>query len=91
METAKIKTRLSRVLPASPTPRSLAREMVESLVERGFDCWFGIPGRHVQALFHQLPAAGCRQVLTRHEQGAVFMADGYARASGKPAVAIATA
>jgi acetolactate synthase-1/2/3 large subunit len=52
---------------------------------------FGIPGRHVQALFHALPQAGMRAVLTRHEQGAVYMADGYARVSGRPAMVAATA
>lgn len=47
---------------------------------------FGIPGVHTLELYRGLPGSGIRHVLTRHEQGAGFMADGYARVSGKPGV-----
>ena len=41
-------------------------------------------------LYDALDGSGVRHILTRHEQGAVFAAEGYARATGKPGVAIAT-
>ena len=47
---------------------------------------FGIPGVHTVELYRGLPATRIRHVTPRHEQGAGFMADGYARVSGKPGV-----
>jgi acetolactate synthase-1/2/3 large subunit len=63
--------------------------LVEGLVARGVDTVFGIPGVHTLELYRGLAAAGdrIRHVTPRHEQGAGFMADGYARVSGKPGVA----
>jgi acetolactate synthase I/II/III large subunit len=55
------------------------------LVERGIDTVFGIPGVHTVELYRGIPGSGLTHVTPRHEQGAGFMADGYARASGKPA------
>ncbi|GLS23196.1 hypothetical protein GCM10007874_62160 [Labrys miyagiensis] len=55
------------------------------LVERGIDTVFGIPGVHTVELYRGLPGSGLTHITPRHEQGAGFMADGYARASGKPA------
>ncbi|MEM6605913.1 MAG: 5-guanidino-2-oxopentanoate decarboxylase, partial [Pseudomonadota bacterium] len=61
-------------------------EYLVQLLERyGIDTVFGIPGNHTVQLYRGLSRAGLRHVSPRHEQGAVFMADGYARASGKPA------
>ena len=48
---------------------------------------FGIPGVHNQELYRGLEEAGLRHILARHEQGAGFMADGYARATGRAGVA----
>jgi len=48
---------------------------------------FGIPGVHSQEMYRGIAEAGITHVLARHEQGAGFMADGYARASGRPGVA----
>ncbi|MEY8842109.1 thiamine pyrophosphate-binding protein, partial [Cribrihabitans sp. XS_ASV171] len=48
---------------------------------------FGIPGVHNQEMYRGIEEAGITHVLARHEQGAGFMADGYARASGLPGVA----
>ncbi len=48
---------------------------------------FGIPGVHNQELYRGIQESGLSHVLARHEQGAGFMADGYARATGKPGVA----
>ena len=57
------------------------------LAERGIDTVFGIPGVHTVELYRGLASSKIRHVTPRHEQGAGFMADGYARASGKPGVA----
>ncbi|MFQ3787273.1 5-guanidino-2-oxopentanoate decarboxylase [Halomonas sp. A29] len=54
----------------------------------GIDTVFGIPGVHTVALYRGLEGGGVRHVTPRHEQGAGFMADGYARATGKPGVCL---
>ena len=51
---------------------------------------FGFPGGAVLTLYDEIFKKGIRHILTRHEQGAAHAADGYARASGKPGVVIAT-
>ena len=60
--------------------------LVRLLEDYGVDTVFGIPGVHTLELYRGLAGRTIRHVLTRHEQGAGFMADGYARASGKPGV-----
>jgi acetolactate synthase I/II/III large subunit len=67
-----------------------ARIIVESLVREGVDVMFGYPGGMVIPIFHEIFDSPIRFILTRHEQGAIHAADGYARASGKPGVVIAT-
>ena len=52
----------------------------------GVDTVFGIPGVHTLELYKGLAGSSMRHVLVRHEQGAGFMADGYARSSGRPGV-----
>ena len=52
------------------------------------DTLFGIPGVHTVELYRGLEGSDVRHVTPRHEQGAGFMADGYARASGKPGVCL---
>ncbi|NIC06253.1 5-guanidino-2-oxopentanoate decarboxylase [Billgrantia bachuensis] len=54
----------------------------------GVDTLFGIPGVHTVELYRGLEASGVRHVTPRHEQGAGFMADGYARATGRPGVCL---
>jgi acetolactate synthase-1/2/3 large subunit len=62
-------------------------ELLTSLLrDFGVELIFGIPGVHTVELYRGLPASGIRHVTPRHEQGAGFMADGYARASGKVGV-----
>jgi acetolactate synthase-1/2/3 large subunit len=56
----------------------------------GVDLVFGYPGGAIMPLYDALEGSGIRHVLTRHEQGAVFSAEGYARVTGKVGVAIAT-
>jgi acetolactate synthase-1/2/3 large subunit len=60
-------------------------KLVQLLESYGIETAFGIPGTHTIELYRGLPATGIRHVTPRHEQGAGFMADGYARVTGKPA------
>ncbi|TFZ38263.1 5-guanidino-2-oxopentanoate decarboxylase [Pseudomonas syringae] len=60
--------------------------LVRQLSAWGVDTVFGIPGVHTVELYRGLPGSGIRHITPRHEQGAGFMADGYARVSGKPGV-----
>ena len=71
-----------------PTRADLSTgEALVSLLEAyGVDTIFGIPGVHNVEMYRALPRSKIRHVLVRHEQGAGFMADGYARATGKPGV-----
>ena len=57
--------------------------LVQLLEARGVEVVFGIPGVHTVELYRGLPATGLRHVTPRHEQGAGFIADGYARVTGK--------
>ena len=68
------------------TEISVGEAIVELLEGYGVDTVFGIPGVHNVEMYRALPRSRIRHVLTRHEQGAGFMADGYARATGKPGV-----
>ncbi|MBJ3764594.1 5-guanidino-2-oxopentanoate decarboxylase [Maribius pontilimi] len=65
-----------------PTTGEVLPQLIEAM---GIDTIFGIPGVHTVELYRGLPQTGLRHVTPRHEQGAGFMADGYARASGRPA------
>jgi acetolactate synthase-1/2/3 large subunit len=64
--------------------------IVEVLREEGVDVLFGFPGGSVIPLYDALYDCSIRHILARHEQGAVHAADGYARATGKVGVCIAT-
>jgi acetolactate synthase-1/2/3 large subunit len=70
--------------------RSGAQIVWESLVREGVDTVFGYPGGAILPTYDAMLEYPVRHVLVRHEQGAAHMADGYARASGKVGVAIAT-
>ena len=73
-----------------PTPpadgRTVGAAVAPLLAAYGVDVVFGIPGVHNVELYRGLSATPIRHVLARHEQGAGFMADGYARLSGRPGV-----
>ncbi|MFN3210416.1 MAG: thiamine pyrophosphate-binding protein [Roseovarius sp.] len=69
------------------TQRPLGAQISHMLKARGVDVIFGIPGVHNIEMYRGIEEAGIRHILARHEQGAGFMADGYARASGRPGVA----
>ena len=66
--------------------------LIECLVEQGVDTVFGYPGGSVLNIYDELYKNSDRitHILTAHEQGASHAADGYARASGKVGVCIAT-
>ena len=68
------------------TKRPLGAQISHLLKARGVDVIFGIPGVHNQEMYRGIEEAGITHILARHEQGAGFMADGYARASGRPGV-----
>jgi 5-guanidino-2-oxopentanoate decarboxylase len=65
---------------------SIGEALVGLLEAYGVEMIFGIPGVHNIEMYRALPRSKIRHVLSRHEQGAGFMADGYARATGKPGV-----
>ena len=58
--------------------------MSHMLTDRGVVAIFGMPSVHNQDMCRGIGEAGIRHILARHEQGAGFMADGDARAGGKP-------
>jgi acetolactate synthase I/II/III large subunit len=65
--------------------------LCRALLEEGVDLLFGYPGGAIMPFYHALPKyPGLRHVLVRHEQAAAHAADGYARASGRPGVCVAT-
>jgi len=70
--------------------RKGAQIVLDCLRAEGVELAFGYPGGAIMPLYDALEGSGIRHVLTRHEQGAVFAAEGYARATGKVGVAIAT-
>jgi acetolactate synthase-1/2/3 large subunit len=67
-----------------------ARWLVHALVAEGVDTLFGYPGGAIMPFYDALHGAGLKHVLVRHEQGAAFAANGYARASGRVGVCVAT-
>lgn len=67
-----------------------ARIVVESLIRENVEVLFGYPGGQVIPIFDALFDSPLQFILSRHEQGAVHAADGYARASGKTGVVLAT-
>lgn len=68
-----------------------AQILCRALEEQGVDLLFGYPGGAIMPFYHALPEyPGLRHVLVRHEQAAAHAADGYARASGRPGVCVAT-
>ena len=77
--------------PAAGAEVKGGRLLVEALRSEGVDTLFGMIGSHVTEVYDALPASGIRTIDVRHEQAAAYMADGYARATGRPGVAVVTA
>src|SRR4051812_19124272 len=67
-----------------------AEIFLKCLRAEGVELVFGYPGGAIMPLYDALEGSGIRHILTRHEQGAVFAAEGHARATGQVGVAIAT-
>src|SRR6476661_10134222 len=72
------------------TTQSGGQALVAALAAHGVDTVFGIPGTHNLAVYAALAGSGITHVLPRHEQGAGYAADGYARVTGKPGVCLTT-
>src|SRR6185312_17496349 len=66
--------------------KTVGEAMVDLLEANGVEVVFGIPGVHTVELYRGLAGSSIRHITPRHEQGAGFMADGYARVTGKPGV-----
>ncbi|MEY9846557.1 5-guanidino-2-oxopentanoate decarboxylase [Streptacidiphilus sp. BW17] len=64
--------------------------VVRALAAHGTDLVFGIPGTHNLELYRHLGRYGIQHLTPRHEQGAGYAADGYARTTGRPGVAVTT-
>ncbi|MDR2866558.1 MAG: biosynthetic-type acetolactate synthase large subunit [Methanomassiliicoccaceae archaeon] len=67
-----------------------SRALLKMLEDKGVETMFGYPGGQVIPIFDEILNSTVRHVLVRHEQCAAHMADGYARASGKAGVCLAT-
>ena len=68
--------------------KNVASALIDLLADYGVELVFGIPGVHTLEFYRYLSSGPIKHIVTRHEQGAAFMADGYARVSGKPGVAL---
>ena len=67
---------------------TVGEALIRLLEISGVEVVFGIPGIHTIELYRGLDGSTIRHVTPRHEQGAAFMADGYARVTGKPGVCL---
>jgi acetolactate synthase I/II/III large subunit len=74
----------------SPSPKTGAQIVVESLERQGVRYVFGIPGAKIDKVFDTLASSSIQTVVCRHEQNAAFIAGGIGRLTGKAGVAIAT-
>ena len=87
----KVRDSMAPTTPSNGTMMSGADIVLESLKCLGVDTVFGYPGGVVLPLYDRFPShPEIRHILVRHEQGAGHAADGYARASGRLGVALAT-
>ncbi len=75
---------------AQTRPRNGARWLTQALEAEGVDTLFGYPGGTIMPFYDALVDSKLRHILVRHEQGAALAANGYARASGKVGVCVAT-
>jgi thiamine pyrophosphate-dependent acetolactate synthase large subunit-like protein len=83
-------TDTARAFAATTSALSGGEAVVRALEAHGVELVFGIPGTHSLPIYRHLGGSSLRHVLPRHEQGAGFTADGYARASGRPGVCLVT-
>jgi acetolactate synthase I/II/III large subunit len=71
-------------------PKTGARLVVEALEAQGVEIVFGYPGGAIMPVYDAITSASFKHILVRHEQGAAFAADAYARVTGKVGVCMAT-
>lgn len=85
-------TAVSQPEPAAPAPAQVGADAVlRALEAEGVEVCFGMPGGAILPIYDAIArGTTIRHVLARHEQGAGHMAQGYARASGRPGVVLAT-
>lgn len=76
--------------PAERTVRSGAELLCSLLLDAGVEVIFGYPGGAVLPIYDALFDSNLRHILTRHEQGAIHAAEGYARVTGRPGIVLAT-
>jgi len=69
-------------------PRTGAEALCDALEREGVECVFGLPGTQTVEIYDALRSSRIRSIVPTHELAAAFMANGYARASGKPGVLI---
>lgn len=67
-------------------PKTCGEELMRLLSRYGVSLAFGIPGEHTLELYRGIEGSNVRAITPRNEQGASFMADGYARVTGRPGV-----
>jgi acetolactate synthase-1/2/3 large subunit len=77
-------------MPAASKTLTGANIFLSCLVAEGVDTVFGMPGGVILSIYEALPDYPIKHILVRHEQGGAHMAEGYARATGKPGVVWAT-
>ncbi|MEL1262928.1 acetolactate synthase 2 catalytic subunit [Pseudoxanthomonas putridarboris] len=75
---------------SATAPRNGARWLAHALEAEGVDTLFGYPGGTIMPFYDALVDSKLKHILVRHEQGAALAANGYARASGKVGVCVAT-
>jgi acetolactate synthase, large subunit (EC 2.2.1.6) len=87
-----IETKERRTVEEEPQrePQLGAHLVMQALVREGVEVIFGYPGGAILPVYDALPSYPIHHVLVRHEQSAAFAADGYARATGKVGVCMAT-
>ncbi len=88
MQTAAQPAQTAPIVP--PSTMTAAEAAVRVMESEGVDLAFGIPGASILPLYDALRRSTIRHVVVRHEEGATHAADGYARATGKVGIAIAT-
>ncbi len=76
--------------PPATKPMTGAQALIQCLENHGVKYIFGLSGGAAMPIFDALVDSKIKLILVRHEQGAVHMADGYARATGKPGVVLVT-
>ncbi|AZB43844.1 acetolactate synthase large subunit [Bacillus sp. FJAT-42376] len=86
----KLQAEMDEVQLEQPLRMTGGSMLIEALKREKVEVLFGYPGGAVLPLYDKLYDSGLFHILTRHEQGAIHAAEGYARISGRPGVVIAT-